>query len=126
MVDRNMQKNNIDNPDLHLSHHFDPVIIQSAIERVLGVPFTVITDLINFDFDEKKPAIWVHIRESEDELSHTIVSIYGTRISFEQAKNLAVELNCVILTDFDPELKQYQWQQIKKDGSVEVVYEANI
>lgn len=116
-----MNNENIDNPDLHLDHDLDCEGIEDALVKLLGVKFIVVTDLVTFDFEHNNPQVWVHLRSSEHHKYRTAISIYGASFSLEQAKSLAAGLYCEIITDFDPALKQHQWQLIRPNGTVKVV-----
>lgn len=116
-----IMQNQIDNPDLHLNQIFKPSVIEAVLAEILGVHLTIITDLTEFDFEKNQLEYWVHLF-CENSIRHpTTLSIYGIEFTLEHTKQLAAELNCQVITDDDPTLKERQWQLIKPDGSIEVV-----
>ena len=111
----------IDNPDLHLELDAELTIIASALKEILRTEYTLVTDILNFDFEGLQTQVWVHLRTNEHPKYRTSLSVYGTTLTFEQAKKLSIILNCDVISDFDPSLKQHQWQLIEASGSVKVI-----
>ena len=116
-----MNKSTIDNPDLHLKIDVNQKVIKAVLEENLDVEIIVITDLIDFDFYEKKLNYWVHLYKCDDNSYPITISVYNIVFTIENAKTLAPTLNCEINTDFESALNEHERQLIQPNGSVTVV-----
>lgn len=116
-----MHETVIDNPDLHLSIEVEQTTLKTVLDEILDSDLTIITDLAAFDFTKKQLNHWVHHYASDDVCCPTTLSVYNIKITIENAIQLASTLNCEIVTDFDPQLNQHQWQLIRPDGTITVV-----
>ena len=113
-----MNSENIDNPDLHLSVQLTTAELKKYLHELTNMDFKVIEDLSQFE-DPKGP--WVHSALDQAGDFPQTISVYGVGIPLETAIQLAQLIPCQIITDYSPDLKQYQWQLIKDDGSLSVV-----
>lgn len=112
-----MSRHQTDNPDLHLSVEVEPERLEQWLQMILASPVTVIYDLVELI---KIPGPWLHLRHQDGPFPQTL-TVYGVPFSINQAKQLAQQVPCQIITDYALDLKPQQWQLIAADGQVSVV-----
>ncbi len=107
----------MNNPDIHLTQSFPLEVILDALRVVTGEIFAGIQEIEEI-IDVERPCVYLVRRETGDfPLS---LNIYRIQFSEQNAMALASGLQCVIATDYAPDLKDWQWQLINPDGSVSV------
>lgn len=105
----------ISNPDLHLSQSFSPSVILEALQAISG---TLFTGIIEIEEIVEVQGACVQLIERGGGDFPLSLNIYRIPFSEQQAIQLARLLQCLIATDYTPELKPWQWQVLFPDGSV--------
>ncbi|MGJ8662589.1 MAG: hypothetical protein ACSHWU_03015 [Marinicella sp.] len=111
----------IDNPDLLLTCNIDRQNLLKLLLKITRVEFTYIEDLEGLLELEQPIGPWVHCIHSLNSDFPVHISIYGVDFPPEKTTMLAAELSAPIISSYDVNLKEHQWQLFKPNGSVDIV-----